>query len=199
MATKKLKSTFINMVLVLCTVTLISALSLGYVFNMTKDKIAFSKEQKKLQAIKEVILPGFDNMPNKEMFTITSDNGGTLECYPAKKNGKITSIAIKTYTKMGFSGEIWLMAGFLPDGTINTTSVIDQKETPGLGTKIMGKFKDQYEGKNPGNFNIKVKKDGGNIDGITAATISSRAFSDAVARAHRSLIKHLEQNKGQAL
>jgi electron transport complex protein RnfG len=76
------------------------------------------------------------------------------------------------------------MVGLKPDGTIFDTKVLEHQETPGLGTKMMEpRFKDQFVGKNPGTDKIKVKKDGGEIDAITAATISSRAFCDAVMRA----------------
>jgi Na+-translocating ferredoxin:NAD+ oxidoreductase subunit G len=80
-----------------------------------------------------------------------------------------------------------LMVGLLPDGSINNISVIQQNETPGLGTKMKEpKFKDQFNKKNPSEFKFKVKKDGGHVDAITAATISSRAFCDAVDRARRN-------------
>jgi electron transport complex protein RnfG len=82
------------------------------------------------------------------------------------------------------------MAGFKPDGTIIGISVLNHKETPGLGTKITEpEFKEQFTGKNPGEFILKVKKDGGQVDAITAATISSRAFCDAIQRAYNTIQK----------
>lgn len=194
MASKKLESTFINMVGVLCLVTLISAACLGYVYKITKTTIDQSKESKKLEAVKAVIIDGYDNMPTKDTFFIKSDNNEKLECYPAKKDGKVTSVAVKTYTNKGFSGYISLMVGFLPNGTINKVSVVQQAETPGLGTKILSEsFRSQYFGKHPSKNNLKVKKDGGEIDAITAATISSRAFSDAVDRAYKAYSKHISE------
>jgi electron transport complex protein RnfG len=69
-------------------------------------------------------------------------------------------------------------------------TVLEHKETPGLGTKMTDpSFKDQFNGKNPDSFQLKVKKDGGKVDAITAATISSRAFCDAVGKAHKTLKK----------
>ena len=77
------------------------------------------------------------------------------------------------------------MVGFLPDGTIKNISVLDIKETPGLGTKMKEpKFLDQFVNKNPADFVLKVKKDGGDVDALTGATISSRAFSSAVQTAY---------------
>lgn len=82
------------------------------------------------------------------------------------------------------------MAGFKPDGTIINITVLEHKETPGLGTKMTEpSFKDQFVDKNPGNYELKVKKDGGPVDAITAATISSRAYCDAVQRAYNTLKK----------
>jgi electron transport complex protein RnfG len=82
------------------------------------------------------------------------------------------------------------MAGFRPDGTIINISVLEQKETPGLGTKMAEPaFKDQFNDKNPDQFKLKVKKDGGQVDAITAATISSRAFCDAIQKAYNTLRK----------
>jgi electron transport complex protein RnfG len=91
---------------------------------------------------------------------------------------------------LGFGGHIELMAGFLPDGTIYNSLVIQHKETPGLGTRMTEpKFHDQVNGKNPADFQLKVKKDGGQVDAITAATISSRAYCDAIQRAYNALQK----------
>ena len=82
------------------------------------------------------------------------------------------------------------MAGFKPGGTIVNITVLEHKETPGLGTKMAEpKFKDQFMDKNPAEFSLKVKKDGGPVDAITAATISSRAFCDALQRASNTLQK----------
>jgi electron transport complex protein RnfG len=78
--------------------------------------------------------------------------------------------------------------------------VLSQKETPGLGDKMKTKWKDQFNGKNPKEFNMKVKKDGGEVDAITASTITSRAFCDATQKAYDAYIKNFEvqENKGGA-
>jgi electron transport complex protein RnfG len=68
--------------------------------------------------------------------------------------------------------------------------VTQHKETPGLGTKMSDpSFKDQFIDQNPESFNLLVTKDGGDVDAITAATISSRAFCDAVERAYKTYTK----------
>jgi len=185
----KTESTFRNMALSLTLIALGASAGLGFVYELTKEPIAASVLNKKLNAIREVV-PEFTNNPNEEMFMLVTDEGDSLEVYPAKKDGEIVGYAVNTYTNEGFSGYINLMAGFSPDGTIINISVLAQKETPGLGTKMADSgFKDQFKGKNPSSFQLRVKKDGGPVDAITAATISSRAFCDAVQRAYNTLQK----------
>lgn len=183
---QKLSSTLTNMILSLTIISVIMAIALGFVYQKTKDPIARGQQAKITNAIAEV-LPEFDNDPTKEMLKI---EGEDLVIYKATKEGQWVGSAVKTYSPKGFSGKIVLMVGFLPDGTINNISVVDQKETPGLGTKMKEpKFKDQFKQKNPNSFNITVKKDGGDVDAITASTITSRAFCDAVNRAYEAFKK----------
>jgi Na+-translocating ferredoxin:NAD+ oxidoreductase subunit G len=185
----KTESTFKNMVLSLTLISLGASASLGYVYTKTKAPIELSILNKKLQAIKQVV-PEFNNNPNSEMYKLPTGEGDSLEIYPAKKDSVIVGYAVNTNTKKGFAGNINLMAGFKPDGTIYNISVLSQSETPGLGTKMTEPlFKDQFNGKNPSSFKLKVKKDGGPVDAITAATISSRAFCNAVERAYITLQK----------
>jgi electron transport complex protein RnfG len=185
----KTESTFRNMVLSLTLISLAASACLGFVYEFTKGPIELSNLNKKLEAIK-VVVPEFNNNPNDEMYKLPTGEGDSLEIYPAKKDSVLVGYAINTYTKNGFSGNISLMAGFKPDGTIVNITVLEQKETPGLGTKMTEtKFKEQFNEKNPAQYNMKVKKDGGQVDAITAATISSRAFCDAVQRAYNTLQK----------
>ena len=185
----KTESTIKNMILSLTLIALGSSAALGFVYELTKEPIALSVLNKKLNAIKQVV-PEFDNDPNDEMFRLPTGEGDSLDVYPAKKNGEIIGYAINTYTANGFSGNISLMTGFKTDGTIYNITVLEQKETPGLGTKMAEpEFREQFTGKNPADFMLKVKKDGGPVDAITAATISSRAFCDAVQLAYNTLQK----------
>ncbi len=192
----KTKSTLFNMVLALFLVSLVASTSLAYVYELTKAPIAAAKLKKKTEAIKKV-MPQFDNSPIEDMFKMNMQKGDSLECYPAKSRDKMVGIAIKSYTKKGFTGKFWLMVGFTMDGKINNISVLEHKETPGLGDKMEKKKADwskQYNGKHPKNNNLKVSKDGGEIDAITAATISSRAYTDDVLRAYKAFEK---AKKGQ--
>jgi electron transport complex protein RnfG len=185
----KSESTFKNMVLSLTLISLGASACLGFVYELTKEPIELSVLNKKLEAIRQVV-PVFTNNPNDEMFRLPTGEGDSLDVYPAKNGDEIVGYAVNTYTKKGFSGNISLMAGFNPDGIIINITVLQQKETPGLGTKMTEPgFKNQFNGKNPADFALKVKKDGGPVDAITAATISSRAFCDAVQRAYNTLQK----------
>ena len=177
------------MLLSLTLISLGASAALGFVYELTKKPIEASKLRKKIEAIKMVV-PEFNNNPNDDMFLLPTGEGDSLEIYPAKKDGVIKGYAVKTYSNNGFSGYIGIMAGFSPDGTIYNISVLEQKETPGLGTKMTDpSFSGQFIGKHPGEFVLKVKKDGGQVDAITAATISSRAFCDAIERAYKTLMK----------
>jgi len=185
----KTESTFRNMVLSLTFISLAASACLGFVYEFTKGPIKLSNLNKKLAAIK-LVVPEFNNNPNDEMYKLPTGEGDSLDIYPAKKDDMVVGYAINTYTKKGFSGNISLMTGFKPDGTIVNITVLEQKETPGLGTKMTEpQFKNQFNDKNPSEFILKVKKDGGPVDAITAATISSRAFCDAVQRAYNTLQK----------
>ncbi|MCI0471373.1 MAG: RnfABCDGE type electron transport complex subunit G, partial [Candidatus Aminicenantes bacterium] len=140
--------------------------------------------KKTLNALKEV-LPEFDNDPSMEKYNPESDK--ELEIYPAKKQDRLVGTAIKTFSQ-GFSGTISLMIGFDKDNKIYKISVMSHTETPGLGSKMADdKFKRQFESKDPISFKLKVEKDGGDVDAITAATVSSRAFCLAVDRAYKAL------------
>jgi electron transport complex protein RnfG len=189
----KTESTFKNMVWSLTLISLVASACLGFVYEMTKEPIELANLNKKLDAIKQVV-PEFTNNPNDEMYRLPTGEGDSLDIYPAKKDNVIVGYAVNTNTSKGFSGNISLMAGFKPDGTIINITVLEQKETPGLGTKMADPaFKDQFIDKNPAEYALRVKKDGGPVDAITAATISSRAFCDAVQRGYNALQKGGEQ------
>ena len=183
----KKESTLINMLVALIMVTLVASTALGFVYQVTKEPIAAAKLAKKLDAIQKVV-PAFDNDPNAEVYKMAVD-GDTLHFYPAKNNGELVGTAVETFTNMGFTTVIKVMVGLTPDGIIHDVAVLEHKETPGLGDKMERKKSDwstQFQNKNPKEFNIAVKKDGGDIDAITASTISSRAFCDAVNRAYNA-------------
>lgn len=189
----KMKSSFMNMLVVLGLVTAISGVSLGYVFELTKGPIAKAQAEKLKKALK-LVSPEFDDV--KEYMVATADNtGDSLFFYDVKKEGKVVGTTVKSWTDKSFSGRLWVIVGFLPDGTINNSNVLVHKETPGLGDKTDIKkstWNEQFKGKNPANYQLVVTKDGGDVDAITAATISSRSYCDAMQRAYDAYMKSLE-------
>lgn len=178
------ESNFINMFVTLTVVSLLASASVGFVYEVTKEPKARIELANKTAALQQ-ILPEFNNNPLAETKTVTLD-GQDFVIYPAKKDGVRVGTAVETSSPKGYGGPIKLMVGFLPDGSIKDITVLDHRETPGLGDKIdksKSPFSRQFNGKDPAVFRLKVKKDNGDVDGITAATISSRAFCEAVQRA----------------
>ena len=191
------ESTFINMSVTLFAVCLIASAVLGGVYAVTKAPIEAAQLAKINGAIGGVV-PAFDNAPSDDKFEVEVD-GKKSVVYPAKNGGEIVGYAIEASTSTGFGGNITLMVGFTPDGAIVKTSVISHAETPGLGAKITeseSHFITQFEGKNPAdpNFKLSVKKDGGSVDAITASTITSRAFCDAVKTAYLAFCEANKNN-----
>ncbi len=193
----KKESSFINMVVTLFLVTLIASTALAFVYEITKGPISEAKALKKTNAIRAVV-PDFTNLPGEELMKIETE-GDSLYFYVARQNDEITGIAVETFTNRGFSGKFRIMVGFTTDGSIYDIMVLEHKETPGLGDKIEKKkslnkttglsWSSQFKGKHPEEFTLAVKQDGGEVDAITASTITSRAFCDAIQRAYDGFMK----------
>jgi electron transport complex protein RnfG len=181
----KKESTFLNMTITLFIITLVAGLSLGYVNDLTLEPKAKAKLERKVNALKQV-LPEFNNNLVDEVTLIKSDKAkDNVEVYTAKNNDSYVGTAVVGSSEKGYSGLVKIMVGFNPDGSIQNIVVLEQKETPGLGTKMKEvKFLNQFKGKNPSQFNLKPKKDGGHVDALTGATISTRAFGEATQMAY---------------
>ncbi len=169
----------------LLLVTLIAGLSLSFVNELTKEPKAKAKLEKKIKALR-LVLPSFDNNPVAKRIVVKKENiKDSVEIFPAFSEKELTGIAVVGSSDKGFSGLIKLMIGFDTTGKIQNIVVLEQKETPGLGTKMKDKkYIKQYCGKNPSQNNLLVTKDGGEIDALTGATITSRAFSESVQMAY---------------
>ncbi|NLE64841.1 MAG: RnfABCDGE type electron transport complex subunit G [Elusimicrobia bacterium] len=181
----KLASTFFNMFLSLLVVSSLSAGALGFVYSVTRSTIETSKLKEKADSLRAV-LPDFDNDPLSEKIELNVE-GERLLVYSAKKAGQDVGLAVETRTLKGYAGEIVLLAGLLPDGKIVNVVVLGHKETPGLGAKIdpaQSPFLKQFQGRNFLSTVPRVRKDGGDVDAITAATVSSRAVCDAIQKAY---------------
>ncbi|GHT71118.1 electron transport complex subunit G [Bacteroidia bacterium] len=184
----KLKSSLPNMFLSLFSICLIAGVILATVNEYTKEPIETSKKLKLENAIREVT-PEFDNSPAEEAYWAKVSDTDSLKIYPVKKDGKNVGAAIEANSMKGFSGEIKIIVGFDEKGSLLNYVVLQHTETPGLGDKMKFWFREDKNnqsiiGKELKEGYLKVSKDGGDVDAITAATISSRAFLDAVNRAY---------------
>jgi electron transport complex protein RnfG len=172
-----------RLVFVLTVICAVSSAMLAAVYNITKEPIALAKEQGKRLAAMSV-MPGFPEPEKKEIVV----GGETNTFFVSKVSGKAVAVAVEGRSKNGYGGLIELMVGMnTEDQKLLNYEVVSAKgETPGLGTKIAGdKFKKPLL-ERALSSNWIVKKDGGEVDAITAATISSRAalecITDAIAK-----------------
>ena len=178
------------MLLVLTGVTAISVALLAYVNELTKGPIAEANAKTLNEALKKV-LPEFTNNPVAESDTIFSEKDGKKNVdfivYPAKNGEELVGTAVEAKS-MGFGGELKVLVGFNAEGKIYNYSLLAHTETPGLGSKAADWFKKggkgDITGMNPGQKALTVSKDGGQVDAITASTITSRAFLQAENNAY---------------
>lgn len=184
----KLKSTLPNMLLSLTIICVAAGAILAGVNMYTSGPIAASKAAA-LEAAIKAVAPPFDNKPSEEAYLAVTSDGDSLMIYPATKGGEFVGAAVESNTKKGFSGEIRVIVGFDKEGKLLNYSVLQHSETPGLGAKMQEWFrtdknKQSVLGRNLSGGELKVTKDGGDVDAITASTITSRAFLNAVNRAY---------------
>ena len=185
---KKLESTLLNMVVVLVTVAVITSGLLAWVNHVTEEPIRMQDELALANGIKEVM--GTDQL------TVTSDEEVNKEFEgkqlsfvvhkTADKQGKFLGAAVES-TTMGFGGELKVLVGFDAEGKVLGYTILQASETPGLGAKADKWFQADGKGSIIGKTAaqpLTVNKDGGDIDAITASTITSRAFLKAVNQAY---------------
>ena len=193
----KIKSSFRNMFLSLSLICLTVSLLLSQVNRMTATPIAEAKAMKLQSAIREVV-PAFDNDPVAEAYRMADGSGDSLLVYPAKQGDELVGFALNSYSNNGFSGNIQLMVGFDMEHRIVNYSVLQHAETPGLGSKMTEWFRNLTKpeqsviGRDLSKGALAVTKDGGEVDAITASTITSRAFMEAVNRAYTVYIGNME-------
>lgn len=182
---KKLESSLKNMVIVLTAITVIATGLLAYVNQLTAGPIAEANAKALSDAI-AIVVPGFDNNPAEAPETIEL-NGATYKIYKATKGGEFIGAAVESSAN-GFGGALSVLVGFDKEGNIIDYSLLSHAETPGLGSKAADWFKKGAKGDiigmNPGHKALTVSKDGGQVDAITASTITSRAFLQAVNNAY---------------
>ncbi len=179
-----------RLVIVLTCISLLAALALTGVYALTKGPIEQGQKEKKEKAL-QAVLPDYEGTV-RDTVIVDADNEEIPVHLAIGKDGELCGAGIETYTKKAFAGRFDLMVGFDADGSIVNTEVLKAGETPGLGDKInkdKSDFALQFNHQNPAEFQLVVKKDGGDVDAITAATISSRAYCDAVQRAYDIFMK----------
>lgn len=190
---KKLTSTLPNMVLSLVGICVLVSALLAYLNSITKEPIKEAQIKAKIEAIK-LVAPPFENNPYTESYILEVE-GEKVTVYPAKSKGETVGYALEVNTKNGFNGLMEFMLGIDAKGVLIDYSVLTIAETPGLGSKIPEWFrssanstKGHIQDLRHLNLNeeapLKVKQDGGKVDGITAATISSRAFLEAINKGY---------------
>ena len=194
---KKKESTLINMLVALLVIAAVSGGVLGLVYGVTKDAIA-EVDQKKNEAAIQAVLP-LEGEIIYEADTLIYNYEGVETAFPCTiakdANNILQGAAVKT-SEGGFGGKIDMMVGITADGIIKGVSVLSHSETPGLGANMDKVLVGQFADKKPGdNFSLEVTKtkEKGKVDAITAATITSRAFTKAVDKAYQAF----EANKAQ--
>lgn len=198
-----MKSNMVTMVLSLTIIASVMGAALGLVHDLTSEPIQQAQEKAFHDALASV-LPALPNLSYGKAEEVSVDDGSRhATVIPAYSNDSLFGVAIESWTMDGFSGEIVVMVGFSPDGRISGYQILSHSETPGLGAKANDWFRPATEGN--GNKSIigasdylSLTKDGGTIDGITAATITSRAFLQAVNRARNAFSIWLRENGYEA-
>ena len=175
------KSSFRNMTVCLFVICLVCSSLLAGVYALTADPIAAAAAAKNEAAIMEVLPDSAAQI--EEVRTVEMD-GQTYEYNLAyDEQGNTVGCAINV-APVGFGGPIAIKVGFDINGNIWNTKVLSQAETPGLGAQcVEPSFAEQFKGFNPSEKKLAVKKDGGDVDAITASTITSRAYADGLALA----------------
>ena len=188
---KKLESSLLNMLLVLTGVAVVMGGVLAFVNHLTEGPIAQQKEKALADGIKAVMCVN-DLKVAKTDEVKQNDTKGKEMVFTVYQiqdaQGKELGAAVES-TTMGFGGNLKVLVGFDPAGKILGYTLLEQTETPGLGAKADKWFqkgeKGDIIGKDP-STPLTVSKDGGQVDAITASTITSRTFLLAVNNAYNA-------------
>ncbi len=171
-----------RLIVVLAAICFVAGLALSAVFEVTKEPIAYQLKLEVIRSLKAV-LSEMDIDPDRDYVDLQRPEVGEVRVFQAATGDTADGIAFQVRAPDGYSGSIFVMMGVLPDGSLGGIEILNHAETPGLGSLIIeDSFKDQFKGRSLDNTNFKVKKDGGDIDQITGATISPRAVSEAVEK-----------------
>ena len=184
----KQKNDFVQLGGILCAITLVVALALGAVNAVTAGPIAEQNAQKIKDSL-ENVMPGAESeqidVPEGTTVTTETKNATSvtiLSAYKMTKDGADAGYCVEV-GPTGFGGAVDTMVGIDSDGKVTGISVISaSSETPGLGARSTEpEFQAQFAGQV--GTEVAVAKDGGSIDALTGATITSRAVSEGVVAA----------------
>ncbi|MBP3467783.1 MAG: RnfABCDGE type electron transport complex subunit G [Paludibacteraceae bacterium] len=192
---EKLSNSLLNMTVVLTATAIVTGGLLAFVNDVTKEPIAEVNKQATTDGIVKVM----GGNPNIKTDADTiENNGNTFVVYNVTDDkGNALGNAVESST-MGFGGELKVLTGFDAEGNILGYTILGHAETPGLGAKATDWFqkggKGDIIGKNPAKNNLMVSKDEkdgkkGEVDAITASTITSRAFLKTVNEAYEASAK----------
>ena len=172
------QSSFKNMTICLLAICLVCSGLLAGVYALTAEPIAAAAAAKNEAAIKEVLPETAVTIEEERTVELDGATYGYNLAYD--EQGNTVGCAINV-APVGFGGPIVIKVGFDADGVICNTKVLSQGETPGLGAKcVEDSFSGQFKGFDPAAKKLAVKKDGGDVDAITASTITSRAYADGL-------------------
>jgi electron transport complex protein RnfG len=199
---QQLATNMIRTALLLTVFALVCTVLVAYTYKSTRVKIAEQEREALMRSLHSVINPEiYDNNLFTDIVNVNSDTLlGTDKAVPvfrARMQSKPVGAILTPVAPNGYNGEIKLIIGILYDGTLSGVRVLSHRETPGLGDAIEERRSDWilgFNGKsltNPGKKGWKVKRDGGQFDQITGATITPRAIVKAVYNA----LEFFQQNK----
>ena len=182
---KKLRSTWYNMACVLTGISLVAGVALASVNKMTTDTIQELNEKREQAAIAQVL--GGGKVKVEKVDTIAINDNNFIVMNAGKKGVAVKAVDPQNAS---FGGGLTIMVGISPAGKVLGYSVLETHETPGLGAKAAQWFqkgeKGDIIGRNLKEKELVVSKDGGDVDAITASTITSRAFLRAVNAAYKA-------------
>jgi len=180
----------LRLALVLTAICVVAAAALAQIYKVTAGPIAHQKRMEMLRAI-EAVLPAHDNEPDRDTYASETQGDEARTFYIGRQGSEVTGSAFRVSDKDGYGGSIEAIVGVDPAGAVSGVRILDHRETPGLGNKIAKPwFLDRIVFKDPEtkkvrrtleNTDWRVKKDGGEIDQITGATISPRSLVRAVS------------------
>ena len=175
------KSSFKNMVICLFAICVVCSSLLAGVYALTKAPIDAAAKAKNEAAIMEVLPTSAVTIEEERPVDFEGASYAYNLAYD--EQGNTVGCAINV-APVGFGGPIAIKVGFDVNGVIWNPKVLSQAETPGLGAKcVEPSFSEQFKGFDPAAKKLAVKKDGGDVDAITASTITSRAYADGLALA----------------